>query len=615
MYKKVISVIFFFISFLFITKTVIGADYSTSYNAEYVMNEDGSSDVNLTIKIVYLNPNIYVKEFTLVFPESFSIDQITARDIVGKIDPKLSVDDDRVKLSLLFNDIDSRAIKENFLYLHYNQKNLFKIHGNTWEVILPTLIGDDSSIFNLQVILPHNANKKISIAKPKPSKIERNIIYWDNVKTRTIYAVFGDSEYYKTTLSYHLENNGIKRVYYDLAFPPDMSFQKVYVLSISPAPEKVFIDDDGNYLGRYILNTKEKKDIVFEGVIETTSKLREEPSMIDKKRIDLQKQYLLTPHSYWDLGKFMDNQDIKKLKNISDIYAYTKEKLTYNYNRISKNMVRIGAEGILKDPDQAVCMEFTDLFIALAREKGIYSRELNGYGFSDMDRFRPQLLNTDILHSWPQYYDEERLNWISVDPTWENTSGIDYFSSLDLNHITFVIHGKEQNYPISAGMYKTEESKDVKIDSISSLPKELKNISVVSDLPKNILDDSNHKAKILVKNIGNTFIYNFPLKAESKGVSVSLSKDLLEVLAPYQEEEIILTIEPTKSTKKYIANIYILSNEDLLLEENITIISLVSNILTIGAGIIIGVIIIILLFYFFGKKKHNDKSVSNKEST
>ena len=88
-------------------------------------------------------------------------------------------------------------------------------------------------------------------------------------------------------------------------------------------------------------------------------------------------------------------------------------------------------------------MEFTDLFIAIAREKGIYSREIQGYGFSLDQKLQPLSLSSDILHAWPEYYDTKTESWIAVDPTWENTSGINYFSSFDLNHIVFVIHGKK----------------------------------------------------------------------------------------------------------------------------------------------------------------------------
>ncbi len=58
----------------------------------------------------------------------------------------------------------------------------------------------------------------------------------------------------------------------------------------------------------------------------------------------------------------------------------------------------------------------------------------------------------DVLHAWPEYYDESKKTWIMIDPTWGNTThGMDYFSSLDFEHITFVIKGLSSTYPVPAG--------------------------------------------------------------------------------------------------------------------------------------------------------------------
>jgi len=53
-------------------------------------------------------------------------------------------------------------------------------------------------------------------------------------------------------------------------------------------------------------------------------------------------------------------------------------------------------------------MEFTDLFIALSRAAGIPAREINGFAYTDDIRLRPLDLVTDMLHAWPEYYDEEK---------------------------------------------------------------------------------------------------------------------------------------------------------------------------------------------------------------
>ncbi len=122
-------------------------------------------------------------------------------------------------------------------------------------------------------------------------------------------------------------------------------------------------------------------------------------------------------------------------------------------------------------------MEFTDLFIALARAAGIPAREIVGYAYTTNSRLRPLSLVADVLHAWPEYYDSEKQTWIPIDPTWANTTGgVNYFDKLDFNHITFAIHGFSSELPYAAGFYKRsgKNSKDVMVrfaqGSFTSLP-------------------------------------------------------------------------------------------------------------------------------------------------
>jgi len=69
-----------------------------------------------------------------------------------------------------------------------------------------------------------------------------------------------------------------------------------------------------------------------------------------------------------------------------------------------------------------------------------------------------------MLHSWAEFYDPN-FGWIPVDPTWGTTSGIDYFTKLDTNHLAFVVKGADSEYPFPAGTYRVDtDEKQVNID-------------------------------------------------------------------------------------------------------------------------------------------------------
>ncbi|MBM4402559.1 MAG: hypothetical protein FJ044_04925 [Candidatus Cloacimonetes bacterium] len=62
--------------------------------------------------------------------------------------------------------------------------------------------------------------------------------------------------------------------------------------------------------------------------------------------------------------------------------------------------------------------------------------------------------------------------WVNIDPTWGATTGIDYFSKFDTNHLAFVIKGIDSERPYPAGPYKIEEGKenDVQVSFAEKFP-------------------------------------------------------------------------------------------------------------------------------------------------
>lgn len=599
----------FFFSFL-PTSSVFAEEkfYTTQFQAEYFPNIFGESDVYLKIKITHHRSDVYVKEFNLIFSKNFVLSDIQAKDEEGEIPvilEKSEEGDFKVKLSLLRPKIGKGS--ENNLFLFYKQKNLFKSAGNIWEIIIPVIRDHPHSEFSAIFNLPEVTQKKLSIAKPKPDYISGKKIFWNNVKTKTIYAIFGESQFYETELNYHLLNPKSYPVYIDVAFPPETLYQKVYLQSISPLPSKVFIDEDGNYLGRYFLKPKEKKIINFLGTIEVLSTPQEEMLEYIKNKIEIQKKYLLTTPSFWQLdSSSFSHPEIKNLKTIEDIYRYVVNKLTYNYQKVSIKNQRVGANQVIKNPKEAVCMEFTDLFIGLAREKGIFAREINGYAYSFDSSFRPLSLVSDLLHSWPEYFDPDKKIWIPVDPTWEKTSGIDYFYSLDLNHIAFVIHGKDPIYPLAAGMYKIEDSKDVEVKVAEYIPKITKKIGIKERFSSNLLIGKNYKQSISFINQGNVFIKNENLWWQSQGIEIEPSKIKIDYLAPYQEINYQFNLK-AKDIKRfpYQGKIVLYFEEKPIWEKKIKIVSSFSYFFKNLVFFISGLFLVIFLFKFLKKKIFN----------
>ena len=98
---------------------------------------------------------------------------------VKDLKPEVTNKDGKVNITVTFNDPVRGQNSRNAFALEFMQDNLFRIFGNVWEVMLPT-IGNTSS-YQVVVHLPDSTHKKISIAKPKPDSIEGNkIIVWNS---------------------------------------------------------------------------------------------------------------------------------------------------------------------------------------------------------------------------------------------------------------------------------------------------------------------------------------------------------------------------------------------------------------------------------------------------
>lgn len=508
------------------------------------------------------------------------------------------------RLSWNFQIHQLEKILSTLFFLSFDQANLFKINGKVWEVVLPVIENTQNESYNVIVNLPETTNKKISISKPKPDTITGNKIIWNNPNTKTIYAVFGESQVYQAELTYHLKNDQIYPIFTEVAFPPETSNQKIYIQSISPVPESALIDEDGNYLGKYFLKPLETKTINYKSLIEVYSKTRDDSAPYFRSIISQQKEYLLTAKKYWQISKV---DQINNVNSPKEIYDFVTNTLKYNYNKVNSSNKRLGADYILSNPDQAVCLEFSDLFVGIAREKGIYSREVEGYGFSLDPRLQPISLASDILHAWPEYFDTKTENWTAVDPTWENTSGINYFSSFDLNHIVFVIHGKNPEYPLSAGMYKIENSRDILIKPVIESPDEKKEIIIEDvDIPDKISDRKPYQGKFIVKNTGTSYLWNIPIRVEVKNILIKRDKYEIKVLAPFEKKIITFEYLAKDRNRKTQGELNIKVLEKQFLKQSITVIPEIYTIMMKLFIVLLGLSVLFLLYRMIKKIKRHD---------
>ncbi len=554
--------LFFYIRLFFLffilfcgLKRIYAADIVADYEVTYYINKNKdiiTTNVIYSINFENLRSDIYVSKYNLAFPSLFKINNLSAFSNGEQLTPTILNEDRRIKIDFDLKNIKVGKGEKNNLLIKFDQENLFKENGNVWEVIIPSIESDNISTYKIFVNIPNIAEKKLTVAKPVPTKIynieNRTVISWINPKTKIVYAVFGEKQFYQLSLTYNLHNPKPFPVFYEIALPPDTLYQKIYISSIEPKINNFYSDDDGNFIGKVLLLPNENKKIIFNGVMEIFVKPREEVKNVISDLFDNQKKYLLSANNY--LWQINENSISRHISSPEQIYQTVINTLDYNYKKLDKKIERLGAQRAIINPQLAVCTEYTDLFIAIAKEKGIYAREIQGYGFSNDENLRPISLTSDVLHSWVEYFDLQKKIWIPIDPTWEDTSGIDYFNSLDFNHIAFVIHGKDPNYPYPAGMYKIEDSKDILIKAVSESPRKVGELDFDFILnQKNLYENTEYKTKIKITNNSNTYQWDIKISLKGENIIFPTKNYKIAYLVPFSSKELLIPFK-TKSNFK-----------------------------------------------------------------
>jgi len=507
--KKYIFLIIF-ILFLFPMGILAEGEFEVDSNVTYRYDKNGiptvEQKITLTNKTSYQYASKYEMEIIGDNPTN-----IRAWDSVGPM--KLEIGN---KITAYFNNPVAGIDKSYQFHISYQGKAAVH-NGQVWEVNFPK----SNDAYRLSVIIPKNFGR-LAFSSPQPDSNNGEVIVFDTIDSG-VTAAFGDFQTYKFNLKYTLVGPGT------IVLPADTGYQRIFYDSLEPLPTNVESDEDGNWIAYYNQELNQSLLIKAQGTANILSEsTRITP--VDKLSVYLQST------KYWP----SDNPEFIRLayiyKTPKEIYDFVVNTLTYGYNNVRK-----GGLLALQNPNNSLCQEFTDLFITMSRAAGIAARELNGFAYTTDNRLRPlSLSGVDVLHAWPQYWDEKRQTWISVDPTWEKTTGgIDYFSRLDFNHFAFVTHGTKDDSPLSAGFYKlpNDTNRNVNVDIGIYKDYSAKPLETKFDIPKQIWGPIGGTAILHINNPNGFAIYNTTYDALSQN-------GIIEILPPFAKTTVSINLKP-----------------------------------------------------------------------
>ncbi|MDP3941812.1 MAG: transglutaminase family protein, partial [bacterium] len=353
---------------------------------------------------------------------------------------------------------------------------------------------------------------------------------------------YGTEQIYAFNLFYHLKNSNLFPIRTEIALPPTTNYQNIYLEYMNPKPLNITLDKDGNWLASYRLAPSQRVNVQVRGTAVVSLLPKKSPLSAEEA------QLYLDAKPYWEV----ENPEVMKLatqlKTPKAIYDYLVKNLTYDFSRVEENRPRLGALGTLKQKSSAVCLEFTDLFIALARAAGVPAREVDGYANTENSKQRPLSLVKDILHAWPEYYDFKKQTWVMVDPTWGNTTGgVDYFDVLDFDHVAFVLRGIDSEYPVPAGGYKYDEDENLK-DVNVTFPRRFSvpptSVTIENDTDKPHYSLLPLTATLTVNNTGEGMVTAQKIRIESTGLTPSVQTVATSAIPPFGHSDLPVVFKP-----------------------------------------------------------------------
>lgn len=498
-------------------------DFNLDIVTSYLVEPDAPTQVVEEISLTNNRGEVYAKDYLVELNFADVSDVSVTYPDNTPISFKLDKTDTGSLVTITFETPTIGKDKQKQFKLSYKTTDIAHFVGKIVEVSLPRVSNpDEINSYTTQINLPSSLGLPTSSHNTEFSHTsldDRTLISVDNFHklSHGVTLLFGEYQMMHFQLSYYLENDNINTGLTQIVLPSDTYYQRIVFDNITPAPENIKADPDGNWLATYTLEPKQTLEVIATG----QALLYLKPTVPVTLK-DMSYREYLKPKTHWPVNDQRIVSIARELQTPENIYQYVVDTLEYNYQTTEGNYSRKGALASLDNPANSLCQDFSDLFITLARAAGIPAREQVGYAYSQNNQMRPTSLFPEMLHSWAEYYDYKSKTWYRVDPTWgKTTGGLDYFSDLDFNHFALVTRGHDSVKPYPAGYYKTKDNSESSvvisfIESEINLKPKLNFLVIPHPMSKIGLPI---KGQLEVTNLSGFAVYNPVIEVRSTGLN------------------------------------------------------------------------------------------------
>ncbi|HRX44012.1 MAG TPA: transglutaminase-like domain-containing protein [Candidatus Dojkabacteria bacterium] len=369
--------------------------------------------------------------------------------------------------------------------------------------------------------------------------------------TDFVKIAFGEQITYSFDINKTLSNSSDTTIYSEVTLPINNSYQNIVISSINPLPDKAYKDIDGNYILQYSIVSQSAIDIKISGFI-----------YMNKQDSNDSKEYIIEQNPLWKISNTSLIRHINRYVNtyglnISDtfsdinelkpeereifyesIYHYVLEYLQPNVNSVGSlsGAERIGSEDILVKQGMSSNEEYADSIIALYRYYKIPARFVIGY-LSNISNYDSE----GIYHYWAEFYDQDKKDWVIVEPFFEDYSKTPLWSKEMKDHITLIYRYSNPFNP-KLSFFSPQ---DFTLKLVEQAPVYTNKAKIDLVLSPFNISDPYLSGVINIKNNGNTILDSFTFKKSKPEISEYIDyigNNQKILILPNQEYEIKFNI-------------------------------------------------------------------------
>lgn len=299
------------------------------------------------------------------------------------------------------------------------------------------------------------------LIKSNQVKDKNRIIEFRSPTEEYLNLVLGETLSYGFRIDKVLTNADTQEKFFDVSLPPWNENQRVLFSNISPPPNLVTEDKEGNTTFSYLVKKGQSLKVSIEGEI----MLIEGSSKLDIEKLG---EYLIIS-GYWKLDNdseyvraalFLKNKGLNinstegafnDLKSEKERELFVKEVYNYVIERFKpaqasessqENPLRAGASQALKKEGGAVPEDYVDLLISILRHFGVPSRMVVGY-VPESAGYKA----AGFFHSWLEYWDQDGQRWKTLDPALDDSAEASLYNKPLGDHITLLQRGNNSILP------------------------------------------------------------------------------------------------------------------------------------------------------------------------